>query len=169
MRKGGNNIAGTRRARQGSLVLDVHEQVRRLAVQLAAERLQRREADRPRLVRLQDGEVGERDPHPLAQLGQRHPPLLEHPVQHHLDRHGQTTSDCSSSSSAPLRKTSASATSTSDTKITMNSMRGPADTPINPLDSASFTASALMNSTVVSKMELPSSSRPTVRIRTAFC
>src|SRR5215218_9523304 len=102
------------RSRRPVLLL-VHQQVARLTLQLATERLQRREADRACLVGLENGQVRQRDPDTLAQLRERHPALLEQPIERYLDSHGYITSDCSFSSSEPRRKISASATMTSAT------------------------------------------------------
>src|SRR5687768_18441763 len=71
-------------------LLLIHEQVTGLAVELPAQSLQRRETDCPRLIRLQDGEIRQRDLHPLAHLGERHAAPLQQTVERYLDRHGRS-------------------------------------------------------------------------------
>ena len=54
-----------------------------------ADRIERREADRPRFAGLQDREVGKRDADPFGELGQRHAPIVQHVVElddDHSDR-----------------------------------------------------------------------------------
>ena len=63
----------------------VGEQVAGLAVERVAEGGQRGEADSARAAVLQDREVHHRHVHALGQLGQRHAPLLEQPVEAHGD------------------------------------------------------------------------------------
>src|SRR3546814_16764792 len=59
-------------------VLAIIEQVARFAIEFAADRFERREADRAGLAGLEDRQVGERDPHPVRQLGKRQPAIVQH-------------------------------------------------------------------------------------------
>src|SRR3569833_271016 len=90
----------------------VAKQVARLAGQLAADRLQRRKADRLGLAGLEDRQVGEGQPHAVGKLGQGHPPFVEQVVELHGDSGlgfgGHYTVPSSSSRiSVPLRNTRA--------------------------------------------------------------
>src|SRR5437764_14058529 len=60
------------------------ENVARLARERLADRIERGEADRARLARLEDRQVGQRHSDPLRELGQCHPPVVEEVVE--LDR-----------------------------------------------------------------------------------
>src|SRR6185369_8454629 len=53
------------------------KQVTRLAMQNLANRLERRKADRARLSRFENRQIGERDVDPLREFRQGHPPIVE--------------------------------------------------------------------------------------------
>src|SRR5688500_14106101 len=92
--------------RLGRLLGAKPEQVARLALELAADRLERREADRLGLAGLEDRQVGERQVDPLAELGQRHAAGVEEVVELDGDRH-HTVPSRSSRMAAPWRNTRA--------------------------------------------------------------
>jgi hypothetical protein len=71
------------RAEKLSFVLD---QVARLTVQRAAQRVERGKPNSSRLAGFEDREVCQRDANSLAQLGKCDPTLLEKPVQRYLNR-----------------------------------------------------------------------------------
>src|SRR3546814_14365241 len=67
-------------------VLAIIEQVARFAIEFAADRFERREADRAGLAGLEDRQVGERDPHPVRQPGKRQPAIVQPLVEPDDDR-----------------------------------------------------------------------------------
>src|SRR6266498_2458560 len=85
------------------------QQVTRLAIERSTERLERREADRPRLVRFQHRQVRDRDADAVGQIGERQTAIEEEMVK--LDSYGhgsaQIVNDRSSSRRVPSLNTSA--------------------------------------------------------------
>jgi Thrombospondin type 3 repeat len=63
------------------------QQIARLALELPAERVKRREAHRPGLVGLQHGEVRDRDADPLREPGQRETTIEQQMIQLDANRH----------------------------------------------------------------------------------
>src|SRR5947209_20227296 len=63
------------------------ENVARLARERLADCIQRREADRARLAGLEDRKVRQRHSHPVRELGQRHPAIVEQVVELDGNRH----------------------------------------------------------------------------------
>src|SRR5688500_12613593 len=89
----------------------VHEQVARLAVERFADGRESREAHRARLPGLENREVGERDPDPLVQFGQRETARVEQIVELDLDWHDQIVPSSLSRMAAPCSNTIASTNS----------------------------------------------------------
>src|SRR5438105_3144995 len=83
-----------------------YEQVAGLAGEDAANRFERREANRARLTGLEDRQIGKRDIDLLGELGQSHPPVVEQVVELDGDRH-QIVPSRSSRIRAPSAKTRA--------------------------------------------------------------
>ena len=79
------------------------EQIARLALKLAADRIERGKADRLRLAGLQDRQIGERQADPVGQIGQCHAPLVQQLVELDSDGH-QTVPSRSSRMIAPSLK-----------------------------------------------------------------
>src|SRR5690606_28190736 len=63
------------------------QQIAGLAVQFAAQGVQRREADGPRLAGLEDRQIGQGHAHAIGQLGQRHAPFEQDAVKLDADGH----------------------------------------------------------------------------------
>src|SRR3982750_3091686 len=63
------------------------EQVAGLAIEGAANRVERGEADRARLAGLQDRQVGKRDVDPFGEFGQGHPPVVQQILELDGDGH----------------------------------------------------------------------------------
>jgi hypothetical protein len=63
------------------------ENVARLAREHLADRIERREANRPCLTGLEDRKVGERHSDPIRELSQSHPPIVKNVVELDSDRH----------------------------------------------------------------------------------
>src|SRR5262245_23445047 len=80
-------FAGRGRARALAPLGFELEQVAGLARERLADRLERREADRPRLAGLEDREVGEGHADPIGELGERHPAIVQEVVELDGDRH----------------------------------------------------------------------------------
>src|SRR5687768_1511777 len=83
------------------------EHITRLASERLANRLERRETNRPCLSRLENRQVGERYPDFCRQLRQSHPARVENVVELHDYRHRQTVPSSSSRILVPCSKTRA--------------------------------------------------------------
>src|SRR5262245_24153026 len=86
----------------------VFEKTRRLALQGFANCFERREPHGAGLARLEDRQIGERDVNAIGELGERHPPGVEHVVEFHDDWHRYTVPSRSSRILDPCSKTRAS-------------------------------------------------------------